>query len=41
MDSMKAANVIIFEATNRGPNSAINIKIVWIKDCNEWQDVFI
>ena len=36
---MKTVNVIIFQAINCGLNSAINIKIIWIKCCNEWQDV--
>ena len=27
---MKTTNVIIFQATNRGFNSAINIRITWI-----------
>ena len=34
---MKTANVIIFQAINRGLNSTINIRVIWIKCCNEWQ----
>ena len=30
---MKAANVIIFQIINRGFNSAINIRVVWINVC--------
>ena len=33
---MKAANVI-----NRGFNLAKDIRVIWIKCCNEWQDIFI
>ena len=38
---MKIANVIIFQAINRGLNSTINIRVIWIKCCNEWQGVLI
>ena len=31
---MKTANVIIFQAINRGLNSTINIRVIWIKCCN-------
>ena len=31
---MKAANAIIFQTNNRGFNSAINIRVIWIKCCN-------
>ena len=40
-DIMETANVIIFQAINQGLNSAINIRVIWIKFCNEWQDIFI
>ena len=33
---MKAANVIIFQTIEGGFNSAINIRAVFIKCCNEW-----
>ena len=41
VDIMKAANAIIFQTNNRGFNSAINIRVILIKCCNEWQDIFI
>ena len=35
VDIMKAVNVIIFQTINRGFNSAISIRVIWIKCCNE------